>query len=249
MHAEPDERADVDRVLRDVGDPRQEEDDCDAADDGEGADGDRDCRGDDTAEREQEDEQGERQRHHLRLEEVARERLVEIEEVRHTPGARDVEQIERSSPRTRPYAASACFTSPRSATSAKPACARPLIMRGARSGPASSGVTTASTSGSPFSGASARCIASWNSLEFASSAASWKTAMTVVSTGCPCTCATSACASSDSRPAIVPPVSVPPRTRIAMTPRRTPRRSRASIHGDGESPIPARRASDAATMP
>ena len=107
---------------------------------------------------------------------------------------------ERSFARTSGYACSASLSSPRSDTSANPACAGPLIIPGARNGPASSGVRMVPTAGSRRSGSSARCIASWKAPSRASSVGWWKTATNVVSTERPWIAAAICCACSNSVP-------------------------------------------------
>ena len=89
--AEPDERADVDRVLRDVDDVREPEHHGDPADDGQRAHPDGQRGRDDCPEDEQQDEERERQRNDLGADQVVPKHTVEVVHEGHLAGARDRE--------------------------------------------------------------------------------------------------------------------------------------------------------------
>ena len=94
---EPDERADVDRVLRDVHDVRERGHDGDAADDRQPADAHRQDRGDRRTEHEEQDDERERQRDDLGAKQIVLERPVQIEHEGNAAGAVDGEDV-RSKP-------------------------------------------------------------------------------------------------------------------------------------------------------
>ena len=89
--AEPDQRADVDRVRGHVDEMRKPHHHGDAADDRKRADTNWQRRGDDGAKREQENEQRERKRHDLRTHEIVIEHAIEVIHERHFARARDDE--------------------------------------------------------------------------------------------------------------------------------------------------------------